>query len=89
MKYQAKFYAAALAEVAAEPLKPEAEKKVMQNFLALVRKNGDLHQLPKIMSEAERLLRKRTGRRKVVLESARPLTPALLKSFPACSTRTT
>ncbi len=77
MRYQARLYASALAELAGRPMKAEEEKKLRQNFLSAVRKNGDTHQLPAIIAETERLLRQRSGRRKVVLETARPLTPAM------------
>lgn len=73
MKYQPKFYAQAFAELAAKKLAPAEEKNILSNLLRTVRRNGDERQLPKILEAAERLLREKEGRRKVVLESARPL----------------
>ncbi len=74
MKYPARLYAAAFAELAAGRLKPEDEKRLTANLVKLAVRNGDSHQLPAILRETDRLLRAKTGRRKVVIDSARPLT---------------
>lgn len=65
MKYSPKLYARAL--LAAKG------KEVIQNFLRLLRRNGDERELPRILNEAEKLMLLKTGRRKVILESARHL----------------
>lgn len=83
MKYKPTIYAQALAEAIIEN-KGKGEAEMLKNFLALVRRNGDESQLRKIVDEADRLIRRSTGVRKVVVESARPLKkPAatLLKNF--------
>ncbi len=74
MKYPARMYAAAFAELAAGRLKPEDEKRLTANLVKLAARNGDSHQLPAILKESDRLLRMKTGMRKVTVESARPLT---------------
>lgn len=79
MKYPPKMYAQALANAATAP--GADQEKISRNFLALVRKNGDGTSLPKILRDAERLLRTREGRRKVTLETARPLSAELRKKL--------
>jgi F0F1-type ATP synthase delta subunit len=71
MKYQAHLYAKALDEALADPKANQAV--IAKNFLELVRRNGDEIHLRKILEEAARFARGRTGIRKVVIESARPL----------------
>ncbi|MDZ7343977.1 MAG: F0F1 ATP synthase subunit delta [candidate division KSB1 bacterium] len=71
MKHPTRFYAQALAAVLAE--KPQAEKKIIRNFLQLLQKNGEEHKLKHVLKAAEKLFLQKEGRRKVVLESARPL----------------
>jgi F0F1-type ATP synthase delta subunit len=73
MKYSVKMYASAFAAAAAGKLSPVEEKKIVKNFTELVRRNGDGALLPKIIGEADRLLRAKEGVRKFVIETARPL----------------
>jgi F0F1-type ATP synthase delta subunit len=75
MKYPAHIYAKALVEVLADAKKAgvKDESKFADNFLALVRKNGDEMHLRKILEEAARFARGKSGIRKVTLESARAL----------------
>jgi F0F1-type ATP synthase delta subunit len=73
MKYPSHFYARALAAVLAKGVPAEKEKKIIQNFLNLLRKNNDEKKLPRIVTETEKMVLAQSGRRKVVLESARPL----------------
>lgn len=73
MKRDYKSYAKALAEVALKDLSPTASKHAMENFLAVVKKNGDGAILAKIIAHAEALYMKKGDRRSVVVESARPL----------------
>ena len=75
MKYRPSFYAKALAEAALEA-KGKGHDEIVKNFLALVKKNGDEGELRKIVPEAERLVRRATGKRKVTVQSARALNPA-------------
>ena len=71
MKYSIQNYAKALVETIEDP---KANQNVIaKNFLALVRKNGDEGRAKKILEEASRLSRGKSGGREVVIESARPL----------------
>ncbi len=81
MKYQPKYYATALVETLANKTSAEHHKAVAKKFLELVAKNGDGNSLRKIISQAEKLIRVKTGERKVEIESARALTPAQKKSL--------
>jgi F0F1-type ATP synthase delta subunit len=74
MKYPAHIYAKALAEAIADAKGKAQEDAVVTNFLALVERSGDEVHLRKILEEAARMARGKEGIRKVVLESARPLT---------------
>ncbi|HEY4526054.1 MAG TPA: F0F1 ATP synthase subunit delta [Candidatus Paceibacterota bacterium] len=81
MKYQPKHYATALIETLGKKITAEREERVIKKFLELVRKNSDGNSLRKIVSEAEKLIRTKTGKRKVEIESARALTLAQKKSL--------
>lgn len=77
MKYASHVYARALVEVLSAPAVALGEKtddERAKNFLALVRKNGDERYLRKILEEASRFARGKSGVRKVTVESARTLT---------------
>ncbi len=69
MKYSIKKYAQALADAIAE--KNVDEKKLMRNFLALLENTQDMKKADQILLLAEKLLLKKTGNKKVVLETAR------------------
>lgn len=73
MKYSAKTYAQAFTAAVGKPLAPEQEHAIIKNFLALIKKNGDSYNLKKIVAKAEKLLRAKTGKRKVIVETARPV----------------
>lgn len=73
MKYPPKVYAKALAETISRSLKTEEKNVIVKSFLNLVIKNGDASKLQKIAGLTEELLLERTGRRKITVESARPL----------------
>jgi F0F1-type ATP synthase delta subunit len=78
MKYAPHVYARALVEVLSAPVTGPGKKtddELAKNFLALVRKNGDERYLRKILEEASRFARGKSGVRKVTVESARALTP--------------
>jgi F0F1-type ATP synthase delta subunit len=79
MKYSPHVYAEALVEVLSAPATEPGKKtddELAKNFLALVRKNGDERYLRKILEEASRFARGKSGVRKVTIESARPLIPS-------------
>jgi F0F1-type ATP synthase delta subunit len=84
MKYKPELYAKAFAEVVGTKSSPAEEKKAVQNLISIVVKNGDAKALPKILEEADRLLRRKLGIRKIKVASARPLekhTEALVKKL--------
>ena len=54
----------------------QTDAAIAKNFLELVRKNGDEGHMKKILEEASRFARGRSGVRKVTLESARSLKPS-------------
>jgi len=71
MKYSLQIYAKAFSGVAA---KPSAKSDVLvKNLLALIKKNNDPHLLKKIYARAEKLVREQIGKRKIVIETARPI----------------
>lgn len=86
MKYPAHIYAQALVELMADAEKKKHED-IGRRFIALVAKYGDEVHLQKILEEAARLERGRMGIRKVVLESARPLTPVQRKKLEHFATK--
>ncbi len=79
MKYPAHIYAQALVEVLGGPDAERNKERIAENFIALIRKNGDEMHLRKILEEASRMSRGRSGLRKVVVDSARALTEAQRK----------
>jgi F0F1-type ATP synthase delta subunit len=82
MKYAPHVYAKALVEVLSVP-KGSGNKltdaEIAKNFLALVQRNGDESHLKKILEEASRFARGKSGVRKVTIESARALVPSQKK----------
>lgn len=78
MKYPPHIYAKALVEVLSAPAGPHkrSDAEVAKNFLALVQRNGDERYLRKILEEASRFARGKSGVRKVTIESARALGPS-------------
>lgn len=73
MKYPPHIYAKALvAALGAGGIPADA---AADNFLRVVRANGDEGHLRKILEEASRFARGKDGVRKVAIASARPLTP--------------
>jgi len=82
MKYKAKIYAKTLADLMTENKTEAQEQKIVENFLKLLEKNGDMKKAKDIVALAENLFIKKTGRRKIILESARKVDKKeILKSF--------
>lgn len=82
MKYKARDCATALADLMLEKKTPAQEKKLTAAFLAFLIKNGDVYKAKEIMELAETLFIQKTGRRKVIMETARRLDKkTFLKSF--------
>jgi len=63
-------YAKALAEVILSA-KPTESDRIVKNFLALMERNGDAAHMEKVLEEAARFARGKSGVRKVVLQFAR------------------
>jgi F0F1-type ATP synthase delta subunit len=82
MKYAPHIYAKALVEVLTTFKGSKAEQDALaKNFLALVRKNGDESHLRKILEEASRFARGKSGVRKITVASARELSPSQRKTM--------
>lgn len=75
--YARAFALSALARRSDAKAGPATDATLVKNLIALVRKNGDAKDLPKIAAEAGRLLREKEGIRKFTIESARPLSTTL------------
>jgi F0F1-type ATP synthase delta subunit len=73
MKYSPQIYARVFSEIVCDPSFDKKEEFLVKNFLGLIAKNNDQHQLKKIIALAEKLVRAKTGRRKLVIETARPV----------------
>ena len=73
MKYKAKNYAEALSDLMLE--KKVEDKKIVDSFLEFLEKNRDIGKAKEIIALAEALFIKKTGRRKVVVETARRIKP--------------
>lgn len=80
MKYKAKQYAEALVEIMlparhnAKALGGEEKDnaKLVAGFLTFIKKNRDEKSLREILKLAEKLYFKKTGNKKIILETARP-----------------
>lgn len=81
MKYPAHIYAKALAEAIVATKGKAAEDAVVRNFIALVRRNGDEGHIRKLVEEAARMVRGKSGVRKVTIETARPSSEAQKKAL--------
>jgi F0F1-type ATP synthase delta subunit len=86
MKYATHIYAKALVEVLDDAAKKGSkdDEHIAKNFLAMIKRNGDEAHLKKILEEASRFARGKSGVRKVTVESARELNPsqkAMMKDF--------
>ena len=83
MKYPAHIYAKALTEVAANlsgsRRTAAEEKKIIANFIQLVRKNGDGRALAKIVALTEKRLRVLSDKKSLLIESARNIAPNVRK----------
>ena len=71
MRYDPRIYARAFVET----LEHLNEEECVRKFIALVYKNGDAGDLPKVFLQIERVLVQREGGRIVTVETARKLSP--------------
>lgn len=77
-----KLYAKALAEIAVKKHTSADENKITENFVKLLVKSGSEKKAKEIVDLAQDLFIKKTGRRKVILETARRVgKKELIKSF--------
>jgi F0F1-type ATP synthase delta subunit len=72
MKYNYKIYARALVSALDEAQDLAQKEKIIKNFLALIQKNKDTRQLKKIIDFASKIIYKKEGRQRIILETARP-----------------
>ncbi len=68
-KYKAKAYAKALVDLDTST----EDKKVVNNFLKLLERNGDMKKFREIIALAQKLLLQKTGNKKIALETARKI----------------
>jgi F0F1-type ATP synthase delta subunit len=80
MKYKTKDYAKALAQIISES-KNLNEKKVIQGFLKLLEKQGDLNRAKEIINYTEALLAKKNGKKIVTFQTARKMSPNQREQF--------
>lgn len=73
MRYPAKYYARAFAELIHDKMTSAEKDALVANLVASIRRHGDTGKFPAIMKETARMLRKKTGAREVLIETARPL----------------
>jgi F0F1-type ATP synthase delta subunit len=73
MNYSSKNYADAFCLAVLAVKTDEARDNCIKNFLDLLRKNRDHRKMNEIFSLAEKIISQKTGARKVVVESGRPL----------------
>lgn len=69
-KIKSKIYAKALSESVLKA-KSEQEKKIAENFLRVIKLNGDEQKTKEIIFLTEDLLLKKSGNKKIILETAR------------------
>ena len=72
MKYNYKIYARALVSALDEAQDLAQKEKIIKNFLSLIQKNKDTRQLKKIIDFASKIIYKKEGRQRIILETARP-----------------
>lgn len=73
MKYKAKDYAKALVDLILQKGKPAEDKKILDNFLKILEKNGDIKKAKEITALAESIYFKKTGKKKIIIETARKI----------------
>jgi F0F1-type ATP synthase delta subunit len=69
MKYSPQIYAKAFSNIVIKSSAKRAD--LIKNFLNLVKKNNDQHLLKKIYEQVEKIIRKKSGKNKIILETAR------------------
>lgn len=72
MRYSPSHYARALVE-ALDAASGRARPETIRRFVLLLRKRGALRHLGRILNECEKLILRRSGKRKVEIQAAAPL----------------
>ncbi len=73
MKYPPQIYARAFGGAISDSSAGKKANVLVKSFLDLIKKNNDQHLLKKIYEQAEKMVREKAGKRKVVIETARPI----------------
>ena len=73
MKYKSKIYAKVLTDLMIEKKNPVEQTRIIDKFLRLLEKNRDIKKASEIVSLAEKLFFKKTGGRKIIIETARKI----------------
>lgn len=70
---KSKDYAKSLAELIEEDKTSAEQKKLIDGFFKVLKKNGDMKKAKEIIGLAEKLYLQKTGKRKVIFETARKI----------------
>lgn len=73
MRYAPRLYARALVKILGATRTTEAKLKVLKRLITVVKRHGDERHLTKIAAALEQEFLKQSGRRRVTIETARPL----------------
>lgn len=73
MRYTPTAYAQAFAALAKDARTAQEQKELVERFIACIKHNGDMAHRDAIIEKAADVLRTASGKRKVVLETARPI----------------
>jgi len=72
-KYKSKIYAKALADLILDQKNQDKNRKIINNFLEFLVKNGDIKKSKEIISLIEAIFLNETGGRKITVETARKI----------------
>ncbi len=82
MKYKTKEYAKALADIISKEPSQSEQTKIVKNFLDFLKKNNDEKKAKEIIAMAQSMHLKKSGKRKVTIETARKINAKeLIKPF--------
>ena len=84
MRYPPKIYAQALLDFLLAKTTVQENQRITDNFLKFLEKNGDMGKIEKIIDSAKNLFVKKTGKKRIVFETARNIkenSKNLLKSL--------
>lgn len=81
MKYKVKDYANSLVEILSDKSSKLDDKKIIEGFLKMLKREQDLSKAREIIEQTEFLLAKQQGNKSVTFETARKMTEEQKKSF--------